>query len=74
MTNRQYIKNKPASELLHMMNDCIRYKSDNDFCIMDCLHQYDTIRCITRNEGDMVHPVTVCDCDKCIQSFLDEES
>ena len=67
MTNRKRINNSNVYELLMRMNDCIRYKSDSDFCIMDCLAQYDR-QCIYNKETK--HN----DCAGCIQNYLYEET
>lgn len=66
MTNRKWINNSNVYDLLLQMNNCIRYKSDSDFCIMDCLAQYDR-KCIYSKETK--HN----DCAGCIQNYLDEE-
>lgn len=66
MTNRKRINNSNVYGLLLQMNDCIRYKSDSDFCIMDCLEQYDR-KCIYNKETKNT------DCSGCILNYLDEE-
>lgn len=59
-------------EEMIQMNDCIRHKSQGDFCIMDCITTAET-KCIIHNVGDIIKPVLACDCVSCIKKYIESE-